>query len=147
MTMIRLALMLPAALALAACGEGAGQSAERPAPTPVVAAAGGTAGQTAGTVAPGSEAAPATAPAAGARLGTTIASLGAAGEGGLWLKTPLVKAQTRGRVVNTENGRSAEVTLIPLAGPAGGGSQASIATMQAVGAGLTDLPELEVFGA
>lgn len=144
MTMIRLALMLPAALALAACEEGAGQSAERPVPTPVVAAADGTTGQTA--VAPGGEAAPAVAPVAGARLGTTIASLGAAGEGGLWLKTPLVKAQTRGRVVNTGNGRSAEVTLIPLAGPAGGGSQASIATMQAVGAGLTDLPELEVFG-
>lgn len=84
--------------------------------------------------------------AAGAKgsLGTTVASLGAAGQGGLWLKTPLVKAKTNGRIVNTETGKSANVTLMPLAG-GGSGSQASIGALQAVGAGLTDLPTLEVF--
>ena len=39
MTTIRLALLLPAALALAACEEGVPRATERPASTPVVAVA------------------------------------------------------------------------------------------------------------
>lgn len=80
-------------------------------------------------------------------LGTTIASLGDASQGGLWLKTPLVAAQSQGRVVDAATGRSANVTLIPLGGPASGGSQISLQAMQALGLGLTELPDLRVFGA
>lgn len=105
-----------------------------------------TADQGAATPVPVSDSAAAVAVAAGGkgRLGTTVASLGAAGEGGLWLKTPLVKTRTNGRVVNAETGKSAQVVLMPLGG-GGSGSQASIGTMQALGADLTDLPQLEVF--
>ncbi|AXC49607.1 hypothetical protein DRW48_07800 [Paracoccus suum] len=62
----------------------------------------------------------------------------------MWLKTPLVKARTNGRVVNPETGKTAQVVLLPLSS-GGSGSQASLGTMQALGADLTDLPEVEVF--
>ncbi|WBU63227.1 hypothetical protein [Paracoccus aerodenitrificans] len=91
------------------------------------------------------EKAAAAAPATGGgRLGTTVASLGDVTESGFWLKTPLVSATAQGRVVNTENSQSANVELRPLSG-GGSGSQISLAAMQAIGAGLTDLPELEVW--
>lgn len=98
----------------------------------------------AGAPLPTPAAAGAAATGAGGRLGTTVVSLGAAGEAGAWLKTPLVKARTNGRVVNAETGQSAQVVLLPLGG-GGSGSQASLATMQAIGAELTDLPTVEVF--
>lgn len=80
----------------------------------------------------------------GGRLGTTVASLGDATEGGFWLKTPLVTAAGKGRVVNPADGKSANVDLQPLAG-GGAGSQISLAAMQTLGISLTDLPELEVW--
>lgn len=91
------------------------------------------------------EKAAASAPATGGgKLGTTIASLGDATESGFWVKTPLVSAPAKGRVVNPANGKAANVDLQPLGGGASG-SQLSLAAMQALGVSLTDLPEIEVW--
>lgn len=91
------------------------------------------------------EKAAATAPAkGGGKLGSTMASLGDATEAGFWVKTPLVKAAAKGRVVNPANGKSANVDLQPLSG-GGAGSQLSLAAMQALGLSLTDLPEIEIW--
>ncbi|PSL21881.1 hypothetical protein [Shimia abyssi] len=75
-------------------------------------------------------------------LGTTVVSLGAASEPGLWLKTPLV-AKSRPGVVRW-NGGSVEVTLIPIEGQSGAGSRMSLAAMQALGIPLTALEEVSV---
>lgn len=88
-------------------------------------------------------AAAAGAAAGGAKLGRTIASLGDATEGGLWLKTALVTAPTKGRVVDVASGKAAAVELLPLSG--GGGSRISLSAMTALGFGPVDLPELDVF--
>lgn len=83
--------------------------------------------------------------AGGQRLGTTVASLGDPSQAGFWVKTPLVRSETSGRVVNPANGKSANVRLIPLGGPASGGSQVSLPALQMLGVSLTDLPTLEVY--
>lgn len=75
-------------------------------------------------------------------LGVTVASLGSPAETGLWLKTPLVKTQQMGRVVY--NGKTANVTLIPIDGPSTAGSRMSLQAFQALGAPLTDLVEVNV---
>ncbi|WP_104491725.1 hypothetical protein [Paracoccus denitrificans] len=80
------------------------------------------------------------------RLGTTIASLGDPSQPGFWIKTPLAKSETDGRIVNPANGKSAKVRLIPLDGPASGGSQVSLPALQLIGVSLTDLPTIEVYG-
>lgn len=79
------------------------------------------------------------------RLGNTVASLGNPAEGGFWIKTPLVKARGIGRIVNPATGKSAKVDLIPLDGPASGGSQVSLPALQLLGVSLTDLPTIEVY--
>jgi hypothetical protein len=79
------------------------------------------------------------------RLGTTVASLGDPTEGGFWIKTPLVDTRGIGRIVNPVNGKSAKVDLIPLDGPASGGSQVSLPALQLLGVSLTDLPTIEVY--
>lgn len=82
----------------------------------------------------------------GARnLGTTIASLGAVAEPGIWMKTPLVSAPAKGRVDYPAKGTSVVVDLIPLEGDAGAGSQLSLAAMRLLEADLTGLPEVQVF--
>jgi hypothetical protein len=81
----------------------------------------------------------------GASLGTTVASLGNPAEAGFWLKTPLVQAETPGRVVFPGTGQAVEVELRPSGAEPGGGSQISLAAMRALGAPLTGLPEVEVF--
>lgn len=92
------------------------------------------------------ERAQAAAPATPGRLlGTTIASLGDPSQPGFWIKTPLVRAESDGRIVNPANGKSAKVRLIPLGGPASGGSQVSLPALQLLGISLTDLPSLEVY--
>ncbi|TXB70099.1 hypothetical protein FQV27_06885 [Paracoccus aurantiacus] len=96
------------------------------------------------TTTPEEKAAAAAPASGGGKLGTSVASLGDATEGGFWVKSPLVKAEGKGRVVNIANGKSANVDLKPLAG-SGAGSQLSLAAMQAIGAGLTDLPDIEVW--
>jgi hypothetical protein len=74
-----------------------------------------------------------------------VASLGDPGQPGLWLETPLVSVAQPGRVILSATGRSAELELRPSGGAPGSGSRMSLAAMQAVGAPLTGLPELQVF--
>lgn len=83
--------------------------------------------------------------AAEVKLGSTVASLGDPTEGGFWIKTPLVKERGLGRIVDLATGKSAKVDLIPLDGPASGGSQVSLPALQLLGVSLTDLPTLEVY--
>lgn len=88
----------------------------------------------------------AVAPAAGGTdLGLTIATLGAAGEPGFWLKTPLVRAPGPGRAVYPANGKSVKVDLIPIPGDSGAGSRMSLAALRVLEAPLAGLPELRVF--
>ena len=96
------------------------------------------------TTTPAEKAAAAAPAKGGGKLGSTMASLGDATEAGFWVKTPLVKAAAKGRVVNPANGKSANVDLQPLSG-GGAGSQLSLAAMQALGLSLTDLPEIEIW--
>lgn len=84
--------------------------------------------------------------AAGGRdLGLTIASLGAPGEPGFWLKTPLVSAPGKGRVVYPATGKEVEVDLIPIEGPETAGSRMSLAALRLIEAPLTGLPEIRVY--
>ncbi|MGK7755498.1 MULTISPECIES: hypothetical protein [unclassified Roseovarius] len=78
-------------------------------------------------------------------LGTTVASLGAVAEPGIWMKTPLVSAPGKGRVEYPAKGTTVAVDLIPLDGEAGSGSQMSLAAMRLLEADLTGLPEVRVF--
>lgn len=92
------------------------------------------------------EAAAAPAEPAGERLlGETIASLGDVTRQGFWLETPLVSSPGQGRVLFPGSGKSAQVELIPIDGPATAGSRISLAAMRLIEAPLTDLPTLEVF--
>ncbi len=102
-------------------------------------------GQTAATLDQSSEdekAAALAAPAAGgaAELGKVVVSLGSPAEQGFWLRTALVTAPGKGRVV-TAGGASANVDLIPGTG----GAQLSLAAFRALNLSLTDLPEVTVF--
>ncbi len=86
-----------------------------------------------------------TAPVAGERrLGQTIASLGSPTEPGIWFKTPLVSSVGMGRI--EYNGTSIAVELRPSGGAVGSGSQISLAAMRLIGAPLTGLPEITVYG-
>ncbi len=78
-------------------------------------------------------------------LGLTIASLGDVTEPGIWLKTPLVNAPGRGRVVFAQKGTAVAVDLIPLEGAPGAGSRISLAAMRLLEADLTSLPEVRVY--
>ena len=75
-------------------------------------------------------------------LGVTIVSLGAPNEAGLWLKTPLVNAPARGRLVH--GGKSVDVQLVPIEGASGAGSRISLQAMQALGIPFTGLAEVAV---
>lgn len=167
---MRLLLVVPALIALSGCAE-LGMNAASPASAPrtegkvtsttTADTAPVSAGQTTasgGVIAPAGvsvaaldtasaaekqAAAEAGAAGGGAKLGRTIASLGDATEGGLWLKTALVSAPTKGRIVDAASGKAAAVDLLPLSG--GGGSRISLSAMTALGFGPVDLPELDVF--
>ncbi|GFE65773.1 D-galactarate dehydratase [Litoreibacter roseus] len=80
----------------------------------------------------------------GQALGQTVASLGDPTDAGLWLRTPLVTAETPGRV-ETATGNSVRLTLIPIEGEASAGSRISLSAMRALGLNLTDLPTLAVY--
>lgn len=84
-------------------------------------------------------------PAGEKSLGSTVASLGDVSKPGFWLETPLVSAPGKGRVVNPATGKSAQVDLIPIEGPATAGSRISLAAMRLIEAALTDLPTLDVY--
>ncbi|CUH80233.1 hypothetical protein [Tropicibacter naphthalenivorans] len=97
------------------------------------------------TAAERAEAAAAPEPAGETKLGTTVASLGDPSKPGFWLETPLVSSASKGRVFFPATGKSAQVDLIPIDGPATGGSRLSLAAMRLIEAPLTDLPTIEVF--
>ncbi len=78
-------------------------------------------------------------------LGLTIVSLGLLDRDGLWLRTPLVKDEVPGRVIYSKLGNSANVTLLPIAGEVGAGSQLSLAAMQVLGVPLAELAEVQVY--
>ncbi len=79
------------------------------------------------------------------RLGTTVASIGAADEPGFWIKTPLVTSQASGRLFYPASGRTVQVQLIPSGGASGSGSQVSLAALRLLDAPLDGLPELVVY--
>lgn len=81
----------------------------------------------------------------GAKVGSTVASLGDPTVEGFWARTPLVSAPVKGRLADPRTGASVAVDLQPLAGPKGAGSQVSLAAMRALGVSLTDLPHLDVY--
>lgn len=87
----------------------------------------------------------AAAPTGARALGTTIASLGDPADPGFWLKTPLVTTEQPGRVEYPAAGTKVAVTLIPIDGPATGGSRLSLPAMRILEAPLTGLPEVTVF--
>jgi hypothetical protein len=76
--------------------------------------------------------------------GETVASLGDPTKPGLWLETPIVSSETKGKVRVKATGATLEVTLIPIPGEATAGSRMSVEAMRALGVGLADLVELEV---
>lgn len=73
-------------------------------------------------------------------LGKVAVSLGSPAEQGIWLRSALVKAASKGRVV-TSAGQSAAVELLPGSGAA----QLSLAAYRALGLSLTALPEVTVY--
>ena len=79
------------------------------------------------------------------RLGLTVASLGDPTQAGFWIKTPLVSAPGKGRVVYPGSGKSVQVDLIPIEGENTAGSRLSLAAFRLIEAPLTELPEVEVF--
>ncbi len=78
-------------------------------------------------------------------LGETVVSLGLLDRGGLWLRTPLVKSEVKGRVVYEQTGTAANVLLLPLQGESSAGSQLSLAAMQVLGIPLVELAKVRVF--
>lgn len=80
------------------------------------------------------------APAAQAPLGKVSVSLGDPTAPGFWLKSALVTAPGPG-LVKIASGQTVQVELQPGAAAA----QLSLAAYRALGLGLTDLPEVEVF--
>ncbi|MER5170392.1 hypothetical protein [Thioclava kandeliae] len=137
-----------AALGLSACSHLGGPSAVQPGPAPSTGLTKSPIPQGAAQTAQALDTATADERAAamaqssgGTKLGTTVASLGDPTQGGFWLKTSLVKAETKGRVV-LSNGKSAQVTLMPA--PAGE-SQLSLSALRMLDVSLTDLPTLTVY--
>ncbi|MFE3837690.1 hypothetical protein [Pseudogemmobacter sonorensis] len=83
------------------------------------------------------------APAAGGEreLGRAVVALGPPAEAGLWVRTSLVSAPGQGRVV-VPGGRSLAVELRPTSG----GALMSFSAYQTLGIGLTELPEVTIYG-
>ncbi len=73
-------------------------------------------------------------------LGKVTVSLGSPAEPGIWLRSALVTAPGKGRVV-TAAGQSVAVDLLPGEGAA----QLSLAAYMALGLSLTALPEVTVY--
>ena len=73
-------------------------------------------------------------------LGTVVVGLGSPAEQGFWVKSPLIAAPGKGRVV-LQTGSSVNVDLLPGTG----GALLSLAAFRALGLGLTDLPEVTIY--
>jgi hypothetical protein len=82
------------------------------------------------------------APTAGGErdLGAVVVALGSPAEQGFWLRSALVTAPGKGRVV-TATGQSVNIDLQPGTGAA----LLSLAAFRQLGLGLTDLPEVQVY--
>ena len=78
--------------------------------------------------------------AGGVELGTVVVSLGSPAEQGFWLRSSLVTAPAKGRVV-TDEGASIAVDLLPGTG----GAQLSLPAFRALGLPLTGLPQVTVY--
>ena len=111
-----------------------------PAPAPVLGASNTAASLDTTTAAQKEAALAAPAAATETALGKVAVSLGSPTEPGIWLRSALVKAPGKGRVV-TAGGASVAVDLLPGTGSA----QLSLAAYRALGLSLTDLPEVTVF--
>lgn len=147
-----IAALIPAlslSLALAACAAlepkpaapvAAEPAVVAPAPAPVIGGAGKTAAALDSTTAAERAAAVAAPAAAGRELGRVTVALGPPADQGFWLKSALVTAPGKGRVV-TASGASVAVDLVPGAG----GGLLSLAAYRALGLDLTALPEVTVF--
>jgi hypothetical protein len=154
--MQRFLVVLPLAV-LAACGAmpfaqqqeaPPAEAAAEAAPVPAVAASPlpRPAGRTAAaldTTTEAERAAALAAPQGGERqLGRAVASLGAPGEPGIWVKTPLVSAPVPGRI--DWQGQSLSLELRP-ADDGSGTTQISLAALRLLGAPLTGLPEITIY--
>lgn len=145
---MRLLLVLPLILSLTACAvvdRVRGRPAEV-APAPVAAAGviGTAAAQSAEALDASNAAEKAAALSAGgaggAALGSVVVSLGDPTAQGFWLRSSLVTAPAKGRVV-TDEGASIAVDLLPGAGTA----QLSLPAFRALGLPLTGLPQVTVY--
>jgi hypothetical protein len=90
----------------------------------------------------------ATAPPAASEvwLGRTIASLGDPSDPGFWAETGLVDSVRPGRLEYPGASTTVKVELRPSGGAPGAGTRVSLPAMRVLGAPLTELPELVVFG-
>lgn len=79
--------------------------------------------------------------AGGGELGRQIVALGSPADTGLWVQTSLVKAVTKGSV-RAPDGKVLAVELRPGSGAA----LMSLSAYQALGIGLTELPEMVILG-
>ncbi|MEM9127297.1 MAG: hypothetical protein AAGB28_16020, partial [Pseudomonadota bacterium] len=75
---------------------------------------------------------PATTTATWSGAKTTVAGLGDPTTPGRWMETPLVDTEVTARVVVPRTGAQAYITLVPVAGPEGGGSRLSLDAMRAL---------------
>lgn len=110
------------------------------APAPAIGGVGRTAEALDSTTAEERAAAVAAPAAAGRELGKVSVALGPPAEQGFWLKSALVTAPGKGRVV-TGDGAAVAVDLLPGTG----GALLSLAAYRALGLDLTALPEVTVF--
>lgn len=117
-----------------------GAAAVAAAPAPVLGA--GATATTLDTTTDAQKQAALAAPAASGErsLGKVAVSLGSPAEPGIWLRSSLVSAPGKGRVV-TASGQSVAVDLLPGQGAA----QLSLPAYVALGLSLTALPEVTVF--
>ena len=149
LNMIRPVAPLFVVLALSACGAvqnpfSQAEPAAAPAPSaPLDATDGALEAQEPSTVLQRQENTPNATPASGL-IGETVVALGDPVQPGFWLKTPLVTAEQNG-VLERAGGATVQVTLLPLGGPATGGSQISLAAMRSLNIGLTELVTLKVY--
>ena len=146
----RIVILIAAAISLSGCGlfdrvtKPVPPVVQAATPVPVLTAPLG-AGQSAvalDTTTAAEKAAAVAAPQAGdgRALGRVVVGLGSPAEQGFWLKSPLIAAPGKGRVV-TADGKSVAVDLMPGTG----GALLSLAAFRALGLGLTDLPEVTIF--
>lgn len=139
-------LLTTSVLALMSCGAmdrlmPRPRAAETAAPMQVQVPAGAQTAETLDATTEAEKAAAIAAPVAGAReLGRTSVALGSPAEQGFWLKSAMVRAPGKGKVV-TASGASVAVDLLP----GSGGAMLSLAAYRALGLALTDLPEVTVF--